>query len=191
VLSPAEARERLTEIATLRIKVFREFPYIYDGSIDYEVKYLRRYFEAPNARFVAAFSKNTELIGVATCLPLQEEDDFVKKPFTQAGFDLSEIFYFGESVLLSEYRGQGLGHRFFDHRESLAREFSTTKYTVFCAVQRAEDHPLRPHNYRPHDEFWAKRGYRKNPELKSRFEWKDLDQAQETTKEMVYWMRKI
>lgn len=191
MLSPAEARERLTEIAALRIKVFREFPYIYDGSMDYEVKYLRRYFEAPNARFVAAFSKNTELIGVATCLPLQEEDDYVKKPFTEAGFDLSEIFYFGESVLLSEYRGQGLGHRFFDHRESLAREFSTTKYTAFCAVQRADDHPLRPQNYRPHDEFWTKRGYRKNPELKSRFEWKDLDQAQETTKEMVYWMREI
>lgn len=95
VLTPDEAKARLNEIAALRIRIFRDFPYIYDGSLQYEVQYLQRYFQAPDARFVAAFSteiatgdnvKKEVLVGVATCLPLTQEEDFVQKPFLKAGF---------------------------------------------------------------------------------------------------------
>mgnify|MGYP000408638396 CR=1 FL=1 len=33
---------------------------------------------------------------------------------------VSDIFYCAESVLLPEYRGQGIGHRFFEILESFA-----------------------------------------------------------------------
>ena len=33
----------LEDLAQLRIKVFRAFPYLYDGSIDYEMSYLETY----------------------------------------------------------------------------------------------------------------------------------------------------
>lgn len=52
------AREHLLEIAALRIKVFKDFPYIYDGSVEYEVKYLDRYFKAPNGTFILAIDEN-------------------------------------------------------------------------------------------------------------------------------------
>lgn len=187
-LTKSEAESRILEIAGLRIKVFRDFPYIYDGSIEYEVKYLGRYLKAQNAKFIGAFSEFNELIGVATCLPLNEEDDYVKSPFIKAGFKPEEVFYFGESVLLSEYRGQGLGHKFFDEREKAAREHDS-KFTSFCAVNRPANHPLKPNNYRSLDEFWKSRGYEKQNQLISFFEWKDLDQSSETEKEMIYWMR--
>lgn len=190
VLSRGEAEIRMLDIAALRINVFQEFPYIYDGSIDYEVKYLVRYFKAPRARFIGAFSKFGSLIGVATCLPLSEEEDFIKKPFLDAGFNVDEICYFGESVLLSEYRGQGIGHKFFDEREAVAQNLGL-KLASFCAVSRPADHPLRPSGYQPLDKFWLSRGYQKQENLKSIFEWKDIDQEAVTAKEMQYWIREL
>lgn len=185
------ARQHLLEIAALRIKVFRDFPYIYDGSVDYEVKYLDRYFKAPNGTFILAIDEKAgdKIVGVATALPLAEEDDFIKKPFVENGKKIDEFFYFGESVLLPEYRGQGVGHLFFDAREKVALSFSQTKFTTFCAVQRPADHPLKPANYRPLDDFWHKRGYHKDSQLTSDFEWIDLGETQETAKQMVYWTK--
>lgn len=189
VLSPDEAKARLDEIAALRIRIFKDFPYIYDGSVEYEVKYLSRYFQAPDARFVGAFSADEQLVGVATCLPLQQEENFVQQPFLKAGFKPEKVFYFGESVLLSDYRGQGLGHRFFDEREKVARAHGA-EITAFCAVERPPEHKLRPAGYRSLDDFWVARGYQKNPQLRSRFSWKDLDQSDESEKEMVYWLKR-
>lgn len=187
VFTATEAKAFILDIARLRIQVFRDFPYIYDGSIDYEVKYLERYFRAQNAYFVAALNES-QLVGVSTCLPLNEEDEFIKKPFREAGFNQDKVFYFGESVLLPAYRGQGLGHRFFDEREKLAKSFKS-EVTVFCAVNRQSDHPLCPLNYRPLDNFWISRGYTKQESLISIMEWKDVDQTQATPKQMHYWLR--
>lgn len=187
-LTKSEAEARILDIAVLRIRIFRDFPYIYDGSLEYEVKYLDRYLKANNAKFIGVFSEDKQLVGVATCLPLIEEEDFVKSPFIKAGFKPEEVFYFGESVLLSEYRGKGLGHKFFDEREKVAGTFNS-RFTAFCAVNRPLNHPLRPSNYRSLDDFWKSRGYEKQNQLISHFEWKDLDQSVETEKEMIYWMR--
>ena len=32
----------LEDVARLRIEVFRDFPYLYDGTVEYEEKYLQR-----------------------------------------------------------------------------------------------------------------------------------------------------
>lgn len=86
------AHEHILEIAALRIKVFKDFPYIYDGSVEYEVKYLDRYFKAPNGTFILAIDENAgnKIVGVATALPLIEEDDFVKKSFIENGGKIDE-----------------------------------------------------------------------------------------------------
>ena len=44
----------ISEVARLRIKVFREFPYLYDGDLEYEKNYLRPYTECPDTVFVIA-----------------------------------------------------------------------------------------------------------------------------------------
>ena len=37
------------DLARLRIEVFREFPYLYDGAEDYERKYLQTYINSPRS----------------------------------------------------------------------------------------------------------------------------------------------
>ncbi len=182
--------EVFDELAALRIAVFREYPYLYEGTLAYEKTYLQTYADAGRSFFFAVYD-GTRMIGATTCIPLEDETDEVQEPFLKAGFALDEVFYFGESLLLPEYRGLGLGHRFFDEREAHAASFGAFKYTCFCAVVRPDNHPLRPENYRPLDEFWTKRGYKKEPGLQSRFDWPDLGESESTAKPMVYWLRAL
>lgn len=177
-------------LAQLRIAVFRDFPYLYEGTEEYERAYLETYARAERALLFAVFDGG-RMVGATTAIPLAGETEEVRAPFRLAGFAVPEIFYFGESVLLPEYRGLGLGHRFFDVREAHAASFGTYRLTCFCAVERPADHPLRPPGYRPLDEFWTKRGYRKEPALHTVFSWPDLDETASTPKTMIYWIRPL
>ena len=178
----------LDDVARLRIAVFRDFPYLYDGNLAYEQNYLAR-FAAASGAVIVAVRDGPRIVGAATGCPLAAEHEGFTAPFTAAGLDVNGIFYCAESVLLPEYRGS-LGHAFFDHREAKARKLGLG-ISAFCAVIRPDDHPLRPDGYRPLDGFWEKRGYRKAEGLVARFAWTDLGQSTETEKQLQVWMRNL
>jgi GNAT superfamily N-acetyltransferase len=177
-------------LAALRIAVFREWPYLYKGSIDYERKYLDTYVQSPDSLLFGLWNDG-KLVGATTCIPLHHETPEVQKTFVEAGMEVGKIFYFGESILLPKYRGAGFGYRFFDEREAHAASFGHYDTTCFCAVVRPDDHPGRPAHYRPLDAFWQKRGYVKSQDLRSTFQWLDIGKKAETAKEMVYWTRAL
>lgn len=179
----------LDALARLRIRVFRDFPYLYDGDHDYEADYLRRYAECPDSLFVLAFDDKA-LVGAATGMPLHAECDEFRTPFEANGYDIVRIFYYGESVLLPEYRGQGIGKAFMAERERHATQ-AGYDLVAFCAVQRDENHPARPSSYQPLDGFWKSRGYVRQPELTTRFAWKDLGEVGETEKTMMFWLKTL
>ena len=184
------AQPYLHELARLRIEVFREFPYLYDGNLDYERNYLDTYAGVANAVIVVAFDAD-RVIGASTGLPLISETDEIRRPFTEHGYDVDQVFYFGESVLEKRYRGQGLGVRFFDEREAHTRSLRGFRWTAFCAVQRPHDHPRRQADYVPLDDFWGRRGYEKHPELTTTLSWRDLDERVTSPKPMVFWLKRI
>jgi GNAT superfamily N-acetyltransferase len=186
-LSGQEIIPFLAEIAELRIKVFLEFPYLYVGSAEYEKKYLLRYTKSDESVVVLA-KDGSQVIGASTGMPMKDEDKMVYTPFESNDMDRESFFYFGESVLLDKYRGQGLGVEFFREREHHALSHGYKK-TTFCAVDRPIDHPRRPSNYNPLDQFWTKRGYTKYPQLKTTFHWKDLDDTTESPKSLTFWIK--
>lgn len=178
----------LEDAARLRISVFREFPYLYEGSVESEREYLGHYGECPRSVFVVALGDG-QVVGVSTGLPLADADESFQAPFKNADLNPEEWFYCGESVLDRAWRGKGIGHRFFDEREAHARELGLTK-TCFCSVIRPKDHPLCSAGYRPNDVFWTKRGYVKQPQLCAHFSWKQVDSGDdEVPNELVFWTR--
>lgn len=179
----------LDDVAQLRITVFRAWPYLYDGDLDYERRYLQAYRDSPGAILAGAFDGD-RLVGAATGTPMEDHADDFAAPFAQSGVELSDIFYCAESVLLSEYRGQGIGHRFFDIREGHARALGR-KFVAFCGVIRPDDHPLKPADHRPLDPFWRSRGYRPLPGVLARFSWRDIDQSAESEKPLQFWMKEL
>ncbi len=179
----------LDAVADLRIRVFRDWPYLYDGDRDYERRYLAAFASSPRALLVGAFA-NARLVGAATALPLADEHEEIREPFEARGDDVASIFYLAESVLLPEFRGRGLGHRFFDQRERVAREGGFTT-AVFCAVVRAANDPRRPRDERPLEPFWHKRGYAPLESVTCRFAWRDVGDKDETEKTLQFWGRRL
>ncbi|MFZ4634390.1 MAG: GNAT family N-acetyltransferase [Saprospiraceae bacterium] len=177
------------ELAALRIAVFRDFPYLYEGSLAYERAYLGTYARSDRSMLFAVYDAD-RMVGATTCIPLAEETDDVQEAFVRANMEVSKIFYFGESVLLPPYRGQGLGHRFFDEREAHVQRLGTYDTTCFCAVDRPGDHPMRPPGYKPLDAFWAGRGYQQDAKLRSTFSWPDVGESDATPKSMLFWIKK-
>jgi GNAT superfamily N-acetyltransferase len=188
-LTGADLEAALDDVARLRIAVFRDWPYLYDGSLDYEREYLSAYRDSPNALLVGAFDGD-RLVGASTSTPMEDHAEAFAAPFAAQGIPLTHIYYGAESVLLPDYRGQGLGHRFFDMREAFARQLGR-KWLAFCSVTRPADHPLRPATYRTNDAFWNKRGYAPLPGVLATFSWKDVGQQDETEKRLQFWMRAL
>ncbi|NVO24220.1 GNAT family N-acetyltransferase [Donghicola mangrovi] len=182
-------RAALDDVARLRITVFRAWPYLYDGSLDYEREYLQVYKDSDKTVLVGAFDGD-RLVGAATGTPMTDHAEDFASAFDGSGYDLADIFYCAESVLLPDYRGQGAGHRFFDLREQHARSLGA-RYTAFCSVQRPADHPMRPSDYAPLDPFWRKRGYAPLEGVIAHFNWKDVGEAEETKKPLQFWLRDL
>lgn len=184
-LSGPELTDALDALADLRIRVFREFPYLYDGDRAYERCYLERYAGSPGAILVGAYDGG-RLVGAATGAPMEDHADDFAAPLAEAGLAPESVFYCAESVLLREYRGRGFGHRFFDLREDHARKLGRS-VSAFCAVIRPANHVLRPPEYRPLDPFWRARGYAPVPGAIARFRWKDVDAPGQTEKPLQLW----
>ena len=179
----------IDDLAQLRMAVFAEWPYLYDGDVEYEADYLKEFVEAPDGVVVAACD-GERIVGAATASPMWAQKAEFRKPFEDRGIDTSTLFYFGESVLLPEYRGQGIGHAFFDHREAQALKCGATAAT-FAAVIRPADHPQRPAGYVPLDAFWRKRGYAPVEGFVTELPWKEHDEADESPKPMQYWLKRF
>lgn len=186
-LAGADIGPVLGDLARLRIEVFRAFPYLYDGDLDYEARYLQEYARAADSVLVIA-AQGSRIVGAATAAPMTHQKAEFRAPFEKRGIDTGHLFYFGESVLLPEFRGQGIGHAFFDHREAHAVQ-SGASAACFAAVVRGDDHPARPPNYRPLDKFWSGRGYARIEGLQTGLSWLDLGEASESEKTMQYWLR--
>ncbi len=189
VTGPA-LKDVLPDLARLRIAVFRDWPYLYDGSEDYEREYLAKFIAAKGAVCVVARDGDA-IVGASTASPMAESDQEFIVPFETAGYDISKVFYCGESVLIGDYRGQGVGHKFFDEREAQARRLGGFEVATFCRVVRPDDHPLKPANYRPLDGFWKKRGYSPADGLIAEYAWKDIDQPEETMKQLQFWTKSL
>lgn len=184
----AELDAALPDLARLRITVFRDWPYLYDGDAASEESYLAEFAASQDAVCIAAYDGDA-MVGASTGLPLAHEHATFKRPFEAAGMDVSRIFYCAESVLLPTYRGQGLYRAFMAGREAHARRLGGFALIAFCGVVRPDDHPARPGDAAPLDPVWRHFGYDRRDDLTTTFKWKDVGEAEETRKPMRFWTK--
>lgn len=184
----ADIAAMIPDLARLRGHVFRDWPYLYEADEAYERRYLAHYTN--DRAIIVTARQDGRLVGAATGMPLLDHVDNLSTALLDIFEDLQTVFYCAESVLLSDRRGQGAGHVFFDHREAHARSLGFI-HSVFCAVDRPETHPARPKDYRPLDAFWRKRGYHPMQAATAALSWRDIGDAYETTKPMTVWSRRL
>ncbi|MBB35001.1 MAG: GNAT family N-acetyltransferase [Hirschia sp.] len=185
----ATAPDAIEALAQLRITVFREWPYLYDGDLEYERSYLRPYAKSRACIIVGAYDGD-RLVGAATGTPLEDHADDLVEAAAKLSIPASDIFYCAESVLLADYRGQGAGHKFFDEREDHARRIGRD-WSLFCAVERDSNHPLKPDNHRDLGSFWTRRGYQPVKDVFTTLNWKDVDEAAKSDKRLQVWLKRL
>jgi GNAT superfamily N-acetyltransferase len=185
-LTKDAVRAHVDAVAKLRLSIFQDYPYLYQGTIEYEREYLSK-LSASEKGIIVAAKVGDMVVGVATGMPLADEHDVLKEPFKQHGTPIEDVFYFAESLILPRYRGQGAGHKFFDFREDWARSLGFKRAT-FCTVLRPDDHHLKPRDYKPLDPFWTRRGYSALASHVAQFPWKEIGEDEESPKPMQFWI---
>jgi GNAT superfamily N-acetyltransferase len=183
----SELEPYIEDLAQLRMSVFRDWPYLYEGTRDYEIAYLQTYLACPDS-FTLLVIDNRQVVGATTAIPGSAADQAFSQPLIDHKIDPNSALYLGESLLLSRYRGQGLGRLFFEARQSHAREHGL-KTTYFCSVIRRADHPKRPTDYRELSSFWTSLGYSPLEGAIVTFKWRDVGQAGESAKGLQIWTK--
>lgn len=179
----------ISDLAQLRIDIFKNYPYLYEGDFAYELNYLKTYTNCSES-FMVLVLDGKNVIGASTALPLLFETAECQKPFFEANLEIQNIFYLGESLLLPKYRGQGIYKIFFEERENAARKYGC-KITTFCAVERQMDDPRKPVDYVSMVDTWHKFGYKKHPEICAYYKWKEIGESAESEKPMIFWMKNV
>ena len=188
-LSGAALLPHLDAVAALRIAVFRDWPYLYAGDAAYEREYLATYAQSPNSVVVLARDGDA-VVGASTGIPLGEDSAEFQVPLLARGIDVGKVFYCGESVLLPQYRGRGIGHAFFDAREAHARSLGGFALTAFAAVDRDAADPRRPAGHRGNEAFWTKRGYARQAGLTMALDWNEIGVG-ECAHALTFWTRPL
>ena len=185
-----EAKKYLTELALLRINIFREYPYLYDGNIESELLSLQRYLRSDNFSLFVVFD-NGKPVGMNTCLPLAAENLLIRQPFIDQNIDTNKYFYVAESLLLEPYRNKGIGKKLLHLCENKAIKLQGIEFTCFCTVLREKNHPAKPSDYIELDGFCEKLGYHRQENLRAKLSWREINHEYETPKSMVFWTKPI
>ena len=174
LLTGAAIADALDDLATLRLGIFPEYPYLYQGMREDELAYLATYAEAPDACVILARDGLT-VIGAATGMPLIHEDAQMIDALSGTPFPLDEVYYVGELLFYPAYRNGGLGRRLLGRLESHIRSLGRYRTLTCATVERPDDHPLRPPNYIPITQFLARTGFARLPGVTTTFTWCETD----------------
>lgn len=180
-------------LAEWRIKYFREFPYLYEGSFAYEQDYLAGYVTGKDAMLLTV-SDNNEIVAIATSIAILGEADIIAhaNEHLKDKVDLEKCAYLGEVIIAESHRGKGLSRKIFSTQEEYYKSLGYTS-VCFLTVIREENHPLKPANYLDPAVYWTANGYTKT-NIISTFDWPTIQadgSVIEQQNEMVYWLKEI
>ena len=178
-------------LAEFRVRFFREFPYLYVGTEDYEQNYLADYLANPTTRLIVARDAG-KVIGIATGAMLSTELNIVGKVETllqQHGIKPHSCFYLGEIILEPEYRSRGISKQVLELLKNAGREQGAERF-CFLTVAREPNDIRCPADYISSDVIFEKYGFIKT-DVSVTFEWPTIQadgQVENTANRLYFWI---
>lgn len=179
----------LETLTTLRLEIFQEYPYLYQGTRSAELSYLRSYCASPEA-VVMVQQCDGQLAGAVTAIPLQDEPPELTAPFADTAYALESLYYIGELLFYPPYRNQGFGTQLLTAVEQHARNCGGYRCLTCATVQRPADHPYRPDEYVPIERFLARSGFVPLAGVTTTFAWCELDGINREHV-MQFWLKEL
>lgn len=179
----------LETLASLRLEIFREYPYLYEGRHEDELCYLKSYAEAPDACVILGMESGT-IAGAATGMPLIHEDPQMLEAFSKNSLAVEGFYYVGELLLYQSFRNRGLGSKLLGQMESHIRSLGKYRKLTCATVVRPEDHPARRQDYIPITRFLAHSGFVILPGVTTSFSWSENDGIRRDHP-MQFWVKEL
>ena len=187
--------EMLDDVASLRIELFRHYPYLYDDDLGYEKNYLKGLSENEESFVVAAY-RDDEVVGAATALPLLSSAEIlngVREHFSRAGFSPSTCYYYSEILVRPAQRYHGIAKEFYRRRDETAIRLGYST-VCFAALNAEEIRSPRPSDYFDPSDMWRRMGFVQHRDIYVDHRWPTL-QPDGTTLEMkhrlYFWIRHL
>lgn len=190
IVNGSQALSYMNDIADLRICCFREYPYLYDGTVQGEQEYLEIYFRTENSVFVIVI-ENQKVVGVITGIPIEEFLSPLLNLLDENEIATDSIFYFGDMILCKRLRGKGIGHQMYKKFEEWVRSKKKYKEIVGCTIIRPYDDLRKPKNYVSLDGYWIKKGFVKHPKLVVWFPWREVGTNKEIQHPLCIWSKNL
>lgn len=188
-LSGSQTKPYYKSIANMRINMFREFPYLYEGSYEYEEDYLNTYFNSSHSAFMLVLDSG-KVVGFSTSIPLAEELEEIQAPFKAHHLPVKDYLYVGEVMLEEPYRGQGILRKFLEYHEERAKILNIPHVTLMSVI-RPEDHPMQTEKYRKLDPIWQHFGYKRLENMDVKIKWKQVDTHKDEENILALWVKEI
>ena len=188
-IDSADLPALLRAITDIRMQVFSAWPYLYDGNLDDEDEYLRHFTRDPQTIVLGAWDGD-RLVGVSTASRWETHPENLLDQLPGLHVPVTDILYLAESVLYADYRGQGIGNRFFQGREAFARQIGRS-HVAFAAVIRDADDPLRPKDYRDLGPWWRRLGYAPLNGAQCQMWWKDHGRDEPSLHHLQVWLKEL
>lgn len=184
--SGAGIKPYVHSIVKLRHEVLRDYPYFEELNPHREMDYLRQICSCKEAISVLIFN-HTTLVGVAFGYPLSLESPELREPFEKQQRTIDSYYFLGDPTLLKSYRSRGIGHHFFDARESFASQLPQFKHLCFYSPVTTS----HPTDYIPMDDFWRKRGYIQHPEMQASLIRDKVDSSLPAETHLTCWIKDL
>lgn len=158
-----DAAEYIDYVSQLRIDIFKEYPYLYEGELEYEKQYMHGY-TTDKKSMIAVAKVNGELAGVSTGIPLISDSEIVadaKNVFAKQNVEVGDYYYYGEVIVLPKFRGHGITTKLYSEQNQLIQEWGF-KHVCILTVVREENHSLKPKDYKSPDGMWKHLGFFRN-----------------------------
>lgn len=194
ILTGKDVQKYIVLLSRLRVNNFKEYPYLYEGSVEYEKQCMQGYISCPRCVFTIA-KVDGKIAGVLTGIPLVSDSSIgteAEKIFKLNNLNPSEYYYYGEIFVLKKFRNLAVVASLFTAQNSKAKDLGY-KYAVMLTVVRQENHPLKPKKYKSLDQLWARAGFSKM-DLTINCRWPTIrpdGSIEDINNLLEFWMKKL
>lgn len=143
LLAGADIEPYVEQIVDFRLKYFRVFPYLCEGTREEEMASVRRYIDSSTGHALVLKDEHENFGGFLTGISINESiyaDEFkAVLPYPE------KTFYIGEMIFAESFRGKDGIQKCLEYFYLISK--MGYEHVCCISVQRADDHPLKPAKY--------------------------------------------
>ena len=190
VLKGNEVIPHLKRLIEIRLSFYRDYPYLYDGSIEDEENYLRMYGNSENTLLVVA-KRDDEVVGAILGLPLPESPEENKEAFQDLEISPEDLFYLGDNIVIRELKIGNVQEQMYHQFEGAVNHLKKYRGIVVCEIERDVNDPKKITNDTFYEFAWHTQGFIREPNQIVNFSWKEIGDSKSSNHHMVFWRKSL